>query len=310
MDLVRLLSASRGIRLTAALEPPPLCLHADRRRVKQVLVNLLSNAVKYNRPHGSITVSARRADGRVRLSVTDTGAGIPADQLSRLFHPFERLSADRSSIEGTGLGLAVSKGLVQAMGGQIGVESSVGVGSTFWIDLAEAAVAEPAPVDRPAVRAEVAGGNAAGTILYVEDNGSNVRLMERLLGRRDGIRLLTADSGAAALDLLARDRPDLILLDLHLPDMPGEDVLHALQADAGTRDIPIVILTADATSDHTDRLLAAGARAYLTKPLQLARLLQLFDAWLSTPDAAGAAASPGTTLPECAASPSRARGES
>lgn len=297
MDLVRPLSASRGIRMTAELQPPPLCVHADRRRVKQILVNLLSNAVKYNRAHGSITVSARRADGRVRLSVTDTGAGIPADQLPRLFQPFERLSADRTSIEGTGLGLAVSKGLVLAMGGTIGVESAPGVGSTFWIDLGEAAVAEAPSVSTPAVRGDAAGADAAGTILYVEDNGSNVRLMERLLGRRDGIRLLTTDTGAAALDLVAHDRPDLILLDLHLPDMPGEEVLHALQADAGTREIPIVILTADATSDHTDRLLAAGARAYLTKPLQLARLLQLFDAWLPPPDAAGASAT-------------RARGES
>jgi CheY-like chemotaxis protein len=177
------------------------------------------------------------------------------------------------------------------------VESSVGAGSTFWIDLAEAAVAEAPSVSRPAVRGDAAGADAAGTIPYVADNGSNVRLMERLLGRRDGIRLLTTETGAAALDLVARDRPDLILLDLHLPDMPGEDVLHALQDDARTREIPIVILTADATSDHTDRLLAAGARAYLTKPLQLARLLQLFDAWLPPPDAAGASAT-------------RARGES
>jgi hypothetical protein len=252
-------------------------VHADRQRLKQVLVNLVSNAVKYNRERGSVSVSWTVEGGRVRIAVRDTGAGIPEEKRSRLFQPFERLGAEQGAIEGTGLGLAVSKGLTEAMGGVIGVESEVDVGSTFWIELPQAGAPQDGETGESPAFAASMDSNATGTVLYVEDNRSNVRLLERLLARRRSVRLVTVPTGEAALDAARRSRPDLILLDLHLPDIPGEEVLRRLWADQGTRPIPVAILSADATHSQSQRLLAAGAIAYLTKPLQLVRLLQLLD---------------------------------
>jgi CheY-like chemotaxis protein len=251
---------------------------ADRQRLAQVLLNLLSNALKYNRPRGRVSIRcADGATGRFRISVTDTGFGIPEDKLRLLFQPFERLG--QTEIEGTGLGLALSKGLAEAMGGTLGVETKMDEGSTFWIELAEthapALVVTPLQLARPVPAADV-----AGTVLYIEDNAANVKLVERLLARRPRVQLMSASTGAEGLRRARAERPGLVLLDLHLPDMTGEDVLRQLWEDAATRLIPTIVLTADATPRQERRLLASGAKGYLTKPFDVGRVLETIDAML------------------------------
>ncbi len=283
--LVRPLAAQRGITFDddAVMACDNRHVLADRQRLNQILMNLLSNAVKYNRDGGRVRVTCEDVpDGRIRIKVIDTGAGIPPEKVKLLFQPFERLSADQTTVEGTGLGLALSKALAEAMGGTLGVESEVDRGSTFWVELAraEAPAETEAPVRaRPDASARDAG--VTGTVLYIEDNISNRRLMERLLARRPGVRLIAAPEGQAGLDLARAERPDLILLDLHLPDMSGDDVLRRLWADPHTRTIPVAVLSADATPAQTKRLLAAGAIAYLTKPLDIGQVLQLLDEQLA-----------------------------
>lgn len=278
--LIAPLAAARDIRVLVDVGPAAgRFVHADRQRLNQILLNYLGNAVKYNRDKGAVTVVARPQGGRIRLGVTDTGAGIAPEKLALLFQPFERLGAEQSAIEGTGLGLAVAKGLAEAMHGTVGAESEIDRGSTFWVELPETAapdVRESTPVDA-GVREASAGAGPRGTILYIEDNHSNVRLLQRLLGRRSAVRLVTAQTGTEGLDLARRERPDLVLLDLHLPDMSGEDVLRRLWTDPSTRALPVAVLSADATSAQRHRLLASGAIAYLTKPLDLAQLLRLID---------------------------------
>ncbi len=276
-DLVRPLAQDQAIDLEVE-EALVLANHAvaDRQRLKQVLLNLLSNAIKYNREGGRVTVSGEAEGGRVRLIVTDTGRGIPPERLSNLFTPFERLGADDSGIEGTGLGLALSRRLVEAMGGQLTVRSEVGAGSAFTVELVQA--------EDPAARLErLAGLEGAApepgirTILYVEDNLSNFKLMEHVLGHRPGVRLLAAMQGHLGLELAKQHHPDLVLLDLDLPDMHGSDVLATLRADPQLSDITVVVISADATPGQIDRLTDAGARAYLTKPLDVKRFLELLD---------------------------------
>jgi PAS domain S-box-containing protein len=277
-DMIRPLAAARGITLTVDVVPVARsCVRADRQRLKQVLLNFLGNAVKYNRERGHISIAARIVeDGRIRTSVTDTGAGIPPERLALLFRAFERLGADASAVEGAGLGLAVAKGLTEAMGGSVGVTSEVNQGTTFWVDLPEAAPA--ADVAHPAAEAPGAPSAApGGTILYIEDNHANVRLLQRLLGRRGTIRLETESHGDEGIARARRDRPDLILLDLHLPDLSGEEVLRRLREDPLTRSLPVAVLSADATPAQRQRVLASGAVAYLTKPLDIAALLRLID---------------------------------
>jgi PAS domain S-box-containing protein len=287
-DLIQPLAAARGISVTVSFDPEcASCVQADRQRLRQVFLNLLGNAVKYNREGGRVTIiCARVAGGRVRASVTDTGAGILPDMLTMVFLPFERLGAESTGVEGTGLGLAVSKGLTEAMGGTIGVESEVDVGTTFWVEFAEGVPAEGAVPDAPVERPGT-GGNARGTILYIEDNASNVRLLERLLQRRRAVQLVTAANGEDGIDLARRDRPDLILLDLHLPDLSGEEVLRRLWSDPLTRTLPIAVLSADATPVQRQRLLASGAIDYLTKPLDIAKVLALIDQRLDSAVIAG-----------------------
>ncbi len=280
LELVRPLAVSTGVHLDPA--PPPQAgqdVLGDRQRLRQVLLNLLSNAVKYNRPSGTVTTTIQpRPGGRVRIDVTDTGQGISQQALAKLFTPFERLDAGQTGIEGTGLGLALSRSLVQAMGGDIGVSSSQGQGSTFWVEFPAAetaAVAEHA-VEHDAVVAARAY-TAAKTMLYVEDVIENVLLVEQILKKRPSVTLIPAMLGRAALDLARQHHPDLILLDVHLPDMTGGEVIRHLRANPATTGTPIVILSADATARQKVRLLAAGAAAYLTKPIRVRDLLQTID---------------------------------
>ena len=281
LDLIEPLATQRNIRLHLA-EIPDRHIRADHQRFKQVLLNLMSNAVKYNREGGRVTVTCAAPEAvpaeRLRLVISDTGPGIPADKLGRLFTPFDRLDADETLVPGTGLGLALSKSLVEAMGGAIGVESVAGQGSTFWVEMP---IAE-APVERlkrtgnlglPAAPASA----KAKTVLYVEDNLSNLRLVEQILAHRPAIRLLSAMQGQLCLDLAREHQPDLILLDLNLPDLHGSQVLNLLQADSRTEAIPVVVISADATTHQIERLLAAGARTYLTKPLDVKQFLRVMD---------------------------------
>ena len=277
LDLVRPQAAARGIGLSTAVVWRGH-LMADRQRLQQVLLNLLSNAVKYNRPEGAVTVSCDRTpSGTCRVAVTDTGLGIAPERMPRLFTPFDRLDVQDGSIEGTGLGLALSKGLVEMMGGTLSAASTPGTGSTFSLELP---IASAPSHELPADETRAPGAEApgvTGTVLYIEDNPSNLRLVERIVARRPGIKLLSAMQGRPGLELARAHRPDAIVLDLHLPDISGQDVLARLQADPGTREIPVVILSADAMTSRSTSLLKAGAHAYLTKPLSVTQFLGVLD---------------------------------
>jgi PAS domain S-box-containing protein len=281
VELVWPLAARRGVTLQD--EASQTCgtrhLLADRSRINQILLNLLSNAVKYNREGGHVRVTCDDVPGnRVRIKVTDTGAGISPDKLQLLFEPFERLGAEQTTIEGTGLGLALSKALAEAMGGTLGVETEVDRGSTFWVELALAeAPGETASAVRRRPDASRPDSSVTGTVLYIEDNVSNQRLMERVCAQRPGVRLVGAANGQTGLDLARAEAPDLILLDLHLPDINGDEVLRRLWEDLRTRTIPVAVLSADANPAQARRLLAAGASAYLTKPLNISQVLKLLD---------------------------------
>ena len=282
MQLVQPSADSLGITLAA--EPIDEGLHvlADRQRLQQVLLNLLANAVKYNRPHGTVRVACDAGDERMRIAVSDAGPGIAADKLARLFVPFDRLGAEATGVEGTGLGLALSKALVDAMRGTLEVESAVGTGSTFAVTLPRVAApgaAAGALDDDRATAAPVP--QRPRTILYIEDNVSNLRLVESILSRRPGFNVLSAMQGRVGVDLARDHRPDLILLDRHLPDITGEQVFRLLQDDPRTRAIPVVILSADAIVGGMQALLDSGVRAYLTKPLDVRRLLDLIDETLA-----------------------------
>jgi PAS domain S-box-containing protein len=281
IEIVQPLAAQRGITLTAdnARSGPPFA-QADNQRLRQILLNLLSNAVKYNRAHGTVRVSyAGPRDGTVVVEVADTGAGLPAGKLGRLFNPFERLGADQTGVEGTGLGLALSKALAEAMGGQLQATSVVDEGSTFTVVLPAAS-----PVDvLEAVDVEPASAIKAahtGTLLCIEDNLQNLRLMERLIARRPGVRLAHAPDGSQGLAFIREHHPQLVFLDLHLPDMHGEEVLRQVTLDPATRDTAVVILSADATASQKRRLMAEGAANYITKPFDVREVLRVIDAAL------------------------------
>jgi signal transduction histidine kinase/AmiR/NasT family two-component response regulator len=290
LELLRPLAARHHVVLHAPTSPAGHgYVLADGQRLKQVLINLVVNAIKYNHPGGAVGIAVSAANrGRVRIEVSDTGRGIDPASLDRAFVAFERLDAAASGVDGTGLGLALSRNLVEAMGGAIGAHSEPGVGSTFWVELeiGETAAVAAAEEASPAWAVREYAGERR--LLYIEDTLANVRLVEAILRRRPSVRLIPAMQGRLGLELAREHRPQLILLDLHLPDTTGEDVLAHLKADEVTREIPVVILTADAVRDRTQALLAAGARALLTKPIGVARLLETIDASIAEPTATSA----------------------
>jgi PAS domain S-box-containing protein len=277
-NLIAPVAASRRIDVRFAPPDHDLWVTADRKRLQQIMLNLLSNAVKYNTLGGriDIAVSAPSAD-KVEIAVTDTGPGIAADQLERVFEPFERIGAEQTDVEGTGVGLTVVRALVEAMHGDIVAESVLGVGSTFRVQLPLACSAgQPAGIleghadDEP-------GAEPLIEVLYIEDNQANRVLMKHILSTRPNVHLRTANDGGSGLDLVGTNRPDLVLLDVHLPDMDGPEVLERLRSDAATRDIPVVAVTAGAGSDTRHQLKVLGLDHFLTKPFDLAELFAIID---------------------------------
>jgi PAS domain S-box-containing protein len=281
LDLVWPMAEARGIRLVH--EPPPTdgpYLLADLQRLKQVLLNLLSNAVKYNVERGLVTVtSATTTTGKVRITVTDTGPGISPEQRALLFTPFQRLGAEQGPVEGTGIGLVLSRSLAEAMGGSLDVDTT-GPGSRFWVELPAATgelVLSRRDQEHATREAPPATPGTRAFVLCIEDNPSNARLMERVLETRPGLELIVAGQGRLGVELAREHLPRLVLLDLHLPDIGGEEVLRRLRRDPTTADIPVVVVSADGTHGHESRLLEAGAAAFLTKPYDVSRLLSLID---------------------------------
>ena len=277
LGLVRPLAQQYGVELHGGPWPGDSFVHADRQRLVQVLLNLLSNAIKYNQPGGTVRLQASLApSGQCGICVVDTGRGVPSTRLDELFTPFARLGAEQSDVEGTGLGLALSRRLCEAMGGELTLERTSAEGSVFRVDLAT--------VDSP-LRVFESGANIPAvsaayrevSLLYIEDNLANLSLVETILMARPGWRVLPALQGQLGVELAREHRPDVILLDLHLPDIAGDEVLRRLRADVRTASAPIVIVSADATPSSVERLRVLGADAYLTKPIDVDEFLRVVD---------------------------------
>ncbi len=284
LSLVEAQADKNAIRLSFAAFDGPCHVQADRTRLKQVIVNLLSNAIKYNRPQGSVEVRhSVSAGGRVRISVHDCGHGLSAEKIAKLFQPFNRLGQEGGSQEGTGIGLVVCKRLVELMGGEIGVQSTVGVGSVFWFDLkladapANAGTAGPASDASAPLPAAVAPPTGVRTLLYVEDNPANMELVEQLVARRADLRLLKSGNGSSGIALARIHQPDVILLDINLPGINGFQVLNILRDDPLTRHIPVLALSANAMPHDIDNGLSAGFFRYLTKPIKIDQFMQALD---------------------------------
>jgi len=257
-------------------------VRADRTRFKQVLLNLLSNAVKYNREKGSVKLDMQSVgEDRLRIRVTDTGPGIPAEHLAELFQPFNRLDAENSEIEGTGIGLTITRRIVELMGGTVDVESEIGVGSTFWIELPlESQPKSEHGHEWVTIDSETltqSSDAAEHTVLYIEDNPANLKLVAQLVGRRKHIHLLTAHTPELGIELALSHRPELILLDINMPGMDGYQVLEVFKAEANLKSIPVVAITANAMPRDIERGMAAGFTDYLTKPLDVTRFLAALD---------------------------------
>ena len=271
----------RGIRVSFPRLDVPHIVRADRTRVKQVLINLLSNAIKYNRAAGTVVVScAVSAPGRVRIRVEDTGDGLSVENIAQLFQPFNRLGQAATAEEGTGIGLVVCKRLVELMGGVIGVESTVGRGSTFWIELNLAtgrhhagSKAAAAAVTRELQQSQT----KMRKLLYVEDNPANLMLVEDLIARRPDIRLLTARDGDSGIEIARASLPDVILMDINLPGISGIQALKVLAQDAATARIPVVALSANAVPRDIERGMEAGFFRYLTKPIKVDEFMDTLD---------------------------------
>jgi signal transduction histidine kinase/AmiR/NasT family two-component response regulator len=271
----------RGIGMTFPRFETPYFVKADRTRVKQVLINLLFNAIKYNKPAGAVAVECTLSPpASIRISVRDTGAGLAPEQLAQLFQPFNRLGKEAGAEEGTGIGLVVTKRLVELMGGAIGVDSAVGVGSVFWIELS--LTTGPQLVFREADRAALVcppapDGTPLRTLLYVEDNPANLELVEQLIARRSDLRLLGAADGNLGIEFARAYQPAVILMDINLPGISGIEAMKILRADPSTAHIPIVALSANAVPRDVEKGLEAGFFNYLTKPIKVDEFMEALD---------------------------------
>ena len=270
-----------GIRMIFPQFERPYFVLADWTRLKQVLINLLSNAIKYNIKQGTVEVKCtENTPGRIRVSIRDTGAGLSPEQLGHLFQAFNRLGQEAGSQEGTGIGLVVAKRLVELMRGEIGVESTVGVGSVFWFELFS--VTEPQlsmeAVDAAATaQSHVLRGARMHTLLYVEDNPANLRLVEQIIARHSDIRLLTAVTGNGGIKIAGVSQPDVILMDINLPDINGFEALEILRSDPATAHITVIALSANAMESDIERGLEAGFFRYITKPIKVNEFMEALN---------------------------------
>jgi len=274
----------RGIQMSFPNLDRCFYVHADQTRVKQVMINLLSNAIKYNRIGGTVIVQCSLSgENRVRVSVQDTGSGLTAEQLQQLFQPFNRLGRETSAEEGTGIGLTVTKQLVECMGGAIGVTSIVCVGSVFWVEfvassspsLASSSIGESSPYEWDPEALD--GGSPKRTVLYIEDNPANLALVEKLIARRDDLNILTAINGHLGIELARIHQPDVIFMDINLPGISGFGALKILREDPATAHIPIMALSANAIPRDVEKGLAAGFFRYLTKPIKVNEFMEALD---------------------------------
>jgi PAS domain S-box-containing protein len=285
---------SRGIGMTFPQFPVPRFITADRTRVKQVLINLLFNAIKYNRPQGSVVVEAAAVAGSsIRISVRDTGIGLPPEHIDQLFQPFNRLGKEASAEEGSGIGLVVTKRLVDLMGGTIGVVSTLGQGSVFWVEFKTAGAPQftiPLADAASAVRPKVPDGTPLRTLLYVEDNPANLELVGQLIGRRTDLNMLSAADGSLGVEYARACLPEVILMDINLPGMSGIEAMKILRDDPVTAHIPIIALSANAVPRDIERALEAGFFNYITKPIKVSEFMEALDVALDhSRKAAGAA---------------------
>jgi signal transduction histidine kinase/ActR/RegA family two-component response regulator len=274
-------AAKRGIAMTFPRFDKVFYIHADRTRVKQVMINLLSNAIKYNASGGSVIVQCVATDtGRVRICVKDTGTGLSADQMAQLFQPFNRLGQQDGGEEGTGIGLVVTRQLLELMGGTIGVESAVGVGTVFWVEFESAQAPaleniEEVALDRRLLAAPEASEQL--TLLYVEDNPANLALVEQLIARRGDLKLVTAIDAYLGIELARACVPDVILMDINLPGMSGYGALKVLRNDPLTAHIPVLALSANAVPRDIEKGIEAGFFRYLTKPIRVREFMDALD---------------------------------
>ena len=272
----------REINMTFPAFEVPAYVSADRTRLKQVLINLLSNAIKYNKTQGAVTVEYTLSPpDAIRVSVRDTGEGLAPEKLAQLFQPFNRLGQEAGAEEGTGIGLVMSKQLVELMGGTIGVDSEIGVGSVFWFELKRASAPQAARQQaarvRAQARAQVSPGTPPRTVLCVEDNAANLALIEQLMTRRPDLRLLSARDGIKGMELARAHGPQVILLDINLPGISGIEVMKTLQADLFTAHIPIVALSANALPGDIEDGIKSGFFNYITKPFEVTQFMDALD---------------------------------
>jgi signal transduction histidine kinase/ActR/RegA family two-component response regulator len=275
---------SRGIGMTFPEFNIPNFITADRTRVKQVLINLLFNAIKYNRPHGTVVVEAAAAGAAMRISVRDTGVGLAPEQISQLFQPFNRLGKEASAEEGSGIGLVVTKRLMDLMGGSIGVASTLGQGSVFWIEFKTASAPQftlPPPGHVAAARPKMPDGTPQRTLLYVEDNPANLELVGQLVARRADLNMLSAADGALGIEYARACLPEVILMDINLPGMSGIEAMKILRADPVTAHIPIIALSANAVPRDIEKALEAGFFNYITKPIMVGPFMEALDVALA-----------------------------
>ncbi|MBI5277433.1 MAG: PAS domain S-box protein [Burkholderiales bacterium] len=286
-DLMKPQAQKRSIQLTFPRLEVPCFVLADQTRIRQVLINLLSNAIKYNKPGGTVVVEYVLSElGTIRICVRDTGEGLTPGQLAQLFQPFNRLGKENGTEEGTGIGLVVTKRLVEQMGGAIGAQSIVGVGSVFWIDLDLTAAPQPVQAEAETATQEcppVLAGAARRTLLYVEDNPASLELVEQLVSRRPHVSLISAVDGKQGIEHARTFLPEVILMDINLPGIGGLDAMKILRADPATAHIPIIAISANAIPRDIDRALAAGFFRYLTKPIKVNEFMAALDLALALP---------------------------